>query len=142
MAQVQQVLHRLLWSAPKREFWVQWSGLGAFIAKNSDVTLFRTCALMAPFRPVWHQFCAVTKRCEMTQNMSFGSNGVDWGRSLRKLPTSFVKRTCALMALVRSIFHRLSCINKTVRNDTKYEFWVQWSGSGAFVAKKFRRNFV
>jgi hypothetical protein len=24
-----------------------------------------------------------------------------------------------------------------VRNAPKYEFWVQWSGSGAFVAKNF-----
>jgi hypothetical protein len=40
------VLHRLLYcnktvpNAPKHEFWVQWSGLGAFVAKNSDATLF------------------------------------------------------------------------------------------------------
>jgi hypothetical protein len=26
--------------APKYEFWVQWSGLGTFVAKNSDVTSF------------------------------------------------------------------------------------------------------
>jgi hypothetical protein len=25
---------------PKHEFWVQWSGSGAFVAKNSDTTLF------------------------------------------------------------------------------------------------------
>jgi hypothetical protein len=24
-----------------------------------------------------------------------------------------------------------------VRNATKHEFWVQWSGLGAFVAKNF-----
>jgi hypothetical protein len=24
-----------------------------------------------------------------------------------------------------------------VRNAPKHEFWVQWSGSGAFVAKNF-----
>ena len=27
-----------LWNAPKHEFWVQWGGLGAFDAKNPDVT--------------------------------------------------------------------------------------------------------
>jgi hypothetical protein len=39
------------------------------------------------------------------------------------------------MALVRQVLHRLSCNNETVRNTPKHEFWVQWSGSGAFVAK-------
>jgi hypothetical protein len=39
MARVKTVFHRLLCSnemvreAPKHEFWVQWSGLGTFVAK-------------------------------------------------------------------------------------------------------------
>jgi hypothetical protein len=40
------------------------------------------------------------------------------------------------MALVRPVLHQLSCCNETVRNARKHEFWVQWSGSHAFVAKK------
>jgi hypothetical protein len=39
------------------------------------------------------------------------------------------------MEPVRPVWHRLSCSNETVRNASKHEFWVQWSGSGAFVAK-------
>jgi hypothetical protein len=39
------------------------------------------------------------------------------------------------MALVRLVLHRLSCSNETVRNAPKHEFWVQWSGSRAFVVK-------
>jgi hypothetical protein len=39
------------------------------------------------------------------------------------------------MATVRPVLHRLSCSNETVQNTPKHEFWVQWSGSGAFVAK-------
>jgi hypothetical protein len=39
------------------------------------------------------------------------------------------------MALVRPVLHRLSCSNGTVRYAPKHEFWVQWSGSGVFVAK-------
>jgi hypothetical protein len=27
-------------SDPKHEFWVQWSGSGAFVAKNSEATSF------------------------------------------------------------------------------------------------------
>jgi hypothetical protein len=52
-----------------------------------------------------------------------------------KFRRDFVKRTCALMTPVRPVLHRLSWSNETVRNTPKHEFWVQWSGSGAFVAK-------
>jgi hypothetical protein len=38
------------------------------------------------------------------------------------------------MALVRPVLHQLLGSNETVRNAPKHEFWVQWSGSGAFVA--------
>jgi hypothetical protein len=39
------------------------------------------------------------------------------------------------MAPIRPVLYRLSCSNEMVRNATKHEFCVQWSGSGAFVAK-------
>jgi hypothetical protein len=39
------------------------------------------------------------------------------------------------MAPVRRVLHRRSCSNETVRNTPKHEFWVQWSGSVALVAK-------
>jgi hypothetical protein len=39
------------------------------------------------------------------------------------------------MAPVRLVLHRLSCSNESVQNALKHEFWVQWSGSGAFVVK-------
>jgi hypothetical protein len=75
-------------NAPKHNFWVQWSGSGPFVAKNSDATLFSELARK------WHQFgqfCIdfrrVTKQSEMPQNMSFGSNGVDLVLSLGKIPT-------------------------------------------------------
>jgi hypothetical protein len=41
------------------------------------------------------------------------------------------------MPPVRPVLHRLSWSNETVRNAPKHDFWVQWSGSGAFVAKNF-----
>jgi hypothetical protein len=46
MVPVRPVLRRVLCSyetvrnAPKHKFWVQWSGLGAFVAKNFDATSF------------------------------------------------------------------------------------------------------
>jgi hypothetical protein len=41
------------------------------------------------------------------------------------------------MPAVRPVLHRVSWSNETVRNAPKHEFWVQWSGSGPFVAKIF-----
>jgi hypothetical protein len=46
MAPVRPVLHRLSCSnetvrkTTKHELWVQWSGFGAFVAKNSNTTFF------------------------------------------------------------------------------------------------------
>jgi hypothetical protein len=39
------------------------------------------------------------------------------------------------MPAVRPVLHRLSCSNETVLNAPKHEFWVNWSGSVAFVEK-------
>jgi hypothetical protein len=52
-----------------------------------------------------------------------------------KFRRDFVLRTFALMAPVPPVLHRLSCINETVRNTPKHEFWVKWSGSGMFIVK-------
>jgi hypothetical protein len=41
------------------------------------------------------------------------------------------------MALVPPVVHRRSCSNETVQNAPKHEFWVQWRGFGALVAKNF-----
>jgi hypothetical protein len=48
-----------------------------------------------------------------------------------------VARTCALIAVVWPVLHQTSWSNKIVRNALKYEFGVQWGGSGGFVAKIF-----
>jgi hypothetical protein len=41
------------------------------------------------------------------------------------------------MVPIRPVLLRVSCSYETVRNAPKHEFWVQWSGSGVFVAKNF-----
>jgi hypothetical protein len=69
--------------------------------------------------------------------MSFGSNGWICCVRCEKFQHYFVYRTWALMVLICQVFHRLLCSNETVRNAPKHELWVQWSGSGAFVAKNF-----
>ena len=82
-----------LCNTPKHEFRVQWRGLGEFGAKNPDVTLAQTFALIAPVHPVLHRvWCGyetipnAPKHYATHQNMSLGSNGVDWVRSLQKIP--------------------------------------------------------
>jgi hypothetical protein len=71
----------------------------------------------------------------MPQNMSFGSNGMDRVRSLRKILTRPCLANLCVHGTSSASFHRLLCINETVRNAPKLESWVQWSGSGAFVTK-------
>jgi hypothetical protein len=44
------------------------------------------------------------------------------------------------MALVQPVLHRLSVSNETVLIAPKHEFWVQWSGSGAFVVKNYEKS--
>jgi hypothetical protein len=85
------------------------------------------------------QFCfdfhAVMKRSKPPQNTTFESNGVDRVRSLQKIPTRLCLANCSIVAPVRPVLHRLSCSNEMVQNTPKHDFWVQWSGSGVFVAK-------
>src|SRR6185295_7470338 len=79
------------------------------------------------------------KRYEMHQNMSLGSNGVDRVGSLRKVlmrlrGTNFCTSSAHFApSLVRQP-NGPKC-TQMVRNAPKHEFRVQWSGSGAFVAK-------
>ena len=85
---------------------------------------------MVPTAPKWY---------ETHQNMSLGSNGVDWVRLLRKIlmrprGTNF----CSSLAPFAPSFIRQpnghEC-TKIVRNAPKRQFRVQWGGSGAFVGK-------
>jgi len=53
----------------------------------------QTCALITPVQPVLQRVLCnnetlpnAPKHYETHQNMSLGSNGVDWVRSLRKIP--------------------------------------------------------
>jgi hypothetical protein len=39
------------------------------------------------------------------------------------------------MAPVRPVLQQLSCRNEMVKNTPKHVFWIEWIGSGAFVAK-------
>src|SRR6185312_355769 len=77
----------------------------------------------------------------MHQNISLGSNGVDWVHSLRKIPTRLPGTNFGTSSarFAPSFVRQPSgpeC-TKIVRNAPKRHFRVQWGGSDAFVVKKF-----
>ena len=59
------------------------------------------------------------KHNETYENMSLGSNGVDWVRSLRKIPTWLRGMNFALIAPVHPVLHRVSCSYETILDAPK-----------------------
>ena len=109
----------------------------------------RTFALIAPVHPILHRVsCSyetipnAPKHYATHQNMSLGSNGVDWVRSLRKISTllrgTSLCINCTSSHCFASSFIQLrndpKC-TQTLYNAPKHEFRVQWGGLGAFIAK-------
>src|SRR6185312_6392560 len=109
----------------------------------------RTFALITPVHTVLHRVsCSyetitnAPKHSEAYENISLGSNGVDWVGSLRKIPTGLRGTNfcinCTSSPYFSSIFMELrndpKC-TQTLYNAPKHEFMVQWSGLDAFVAK-------
>ena len=109
----------------------------------------RTFALIAQVHPVLHRaswsyemITNAPKHYETYENMSLGSNGVDWVRSLRKIPT-WLRGTNFCINYISSprfasSFMQLQKDNKrtqTLCNTPKHEFRVQRSGLGALIAK-------
>jgi hypothetical protein len=139
-----------LCNTPKHEFRVQRSGLGAFIEKKSRRDFMaRTFALIALVPTVLHRVSSSYETIPIApihyathKNMSFGSNVVDWVRSLRKIPTC-LRGTNFCINCTSS--HCFALSFKQLRNDAKcsqtlcsapkHEFSVQCVGLGAFVVK-------
>ena len=81
---------QIVQKARKQEFRVQWGGWGAFIAKNSNTTLWHE--LLHQFDPFCIEYYKATKRVpnapeqyETHQNVSLWSNGADRVLQLRKI---------------------------------------------------------
>src|SRR6185436_7992065 len=75
----------------------------------------------------------------MHQNVNLGSNGLDRVYSLRKIlkrlrGTNFCTSSARFATSVVRQPSGPEC-NQIVRNTPKHLFWVQWGGSGVFVAK-------
>ena len=87
----------------------------------------RTFALIAPVYPVLHRgSCSyetipnATKHYETHQNMSLGSNGVDWVRSLRKIPTWLRGTNFCINCTSSPRFAPSSCSYETIPNAPKH----------------------
>jgi len=87
----------------------------------------QTFALITPVQYVLPQvscsYKTITnapKYYKMHRNIGIGSNGVDWLRSLPKIPTWL--RGTNFCALVHPVLHRVSCCYETILNaSTHYE---------------------
>jgi hypothetical protein len=84
----------------------------------------RICALIASVRRVLHQ-----SSCSK--------------ETFRNILTQLhCTKLCTIITPVQHVLHRLSCSNKMVRNTPRQEFGIKWNGSGAFIVKKCRHDFV
>src|SRR6185369_9204898 len=116
----------------------------------------RTFALIAQVQPISYRvLCSnetlpnAPKHYEMLQNMSLVPMGwiecVLW----KKFRCDFMAQTCALIAPVQPVLHRVSCSNETLtnapkhyENAPKHEFRVQWGWIACVRCQKFRCGFV
>ena len=130
-------------NAPKCQFRVQWVGSGAFVAKNSDATSFHELfTSSARFAPSFLRQPNGPKCTQILQNAPERQFGVQWGGSsvfvAKNTHVSSWHKLCGSSARFASSFVRQpngpEC-TQIVRNAPKCQFWVQWGGSGAFVAK-------
>ena len=87
----------------------------------------RTSTLIAPVQPILHRvLCSneiwpnTPKHYEKPQNMSLGSNGVDWVCSLRKILMRLHGTNFCINCTCSTRLHRVSCSNETLPNAPKY----------------------
>ena len=99
----------------------------------------QTCPLIAPVQPVLHRVPCNNKTLpnapthyELLQNMSFVPMGWIECFLYEKFRCDFMAQTCALIAPVQPVLHRVSCSNKILtnapkhyENTPKHEFKVQ-----------------
>ena len=136
---------QIVQNTPKHVFGVQWSGSGAFVAKNSDATSWHE--LLHQFGPFCTECCHAAKLSQMHSNSTNapkhevrvrlgGSSGSLWKIPTRLRGTNF----CTTSARFAPSFvwqpNGTKC-TQIVRNAPKHEFRSQRGQSGVFVAKNY-----
>ena len=112
---------QIVQNAPKRQFWVQWGGSGAFVAKNSDATSSTNfCTCPARFAPIFVRQPNGPERSQIVRNAPKRQFRVQWGGSdafvAKKIRRDFVART---FPVVLPVLHLVSYGNQTVPNAPK-----------------------
>ena len=137
-----------LCNAPKHEFRVQWSGLGAFVAKHPDVTswhvllyyctssqCFALCFMQLRNDPKCSQTLCSAPKHEF--RVQWGGLGAFVAKNSDLTGTNFCIN-CTSSPRFASSFMQLwndpKC-TQTLCNAPKHEFGVEWGGLGAFVEK-------
>ena len=87
----------------------------------------QTCKLTAPVQPILHRgscsnetLANAPKHYETHRNMSCGPMGWIGSVHCEKFRSNLVARTCAIIAPVQPILHRVSCSNENLPNAPKY----------------------
>jgi hypothetical protein len=116
--------------------------LGAFVAENSTASFFAPKVAKTVLQGEFCDVCTVENRnYENATNMSLGSNGVDWVRSLRENSTaSFFAPKVAKTVLQGEFATFVPSKTETTKRN-KHESWVKRGGLGAFVAENSTASF-
>jgi len=95
--------------------------------KSLSYFVARTFTLIAPVHPVLHRVSCnyemnpnAPKHYQTYKNMSLGSNGVDWVRSLQKIPTWLRGTNFCINCSSSPILHRVSCSYEMIPNAPKH----------------------
>ena len=118
-----QILQNIL----KHYFRVQWGDWVCPLRKIPmwlrGTNFWINCTNSTHFAPSFMQLRIIPnapKHYETHQNMSLGSNGVDWVVHCEKSGRGFVARTFAIIAPVHTVLHRVSCSYETITNAPKH----------------------
>jgi len=140
IAPVHPILHRVSWSyemipnAPNHYTTHQNMSLGSngadwehLLRKSGRDFVARNFALIAPVHTVLHRvswsYEMITdepKQYETYQNMSLGSNGVNWVRLFRKIRTWLRGANFCIKIAVHPVLHRVSWSYETIPNAPKH----------------------
>ena len=87
----------------------------------------QTCALIAPIQPVLHRVSCSNETLpnhpnttRRTKTWVYGPMGWIGSFHCEKFRCDFMARTCALIAPVQPVLHRVSCSNKILLNTPKH----------------------
>src|SRR6187551_2548498 len=119
---------------PKHHYWVQKSGLGAFVSflvRIGSSFRFRPESVHSMQPSI--VFCTVAKVTKTNQNITIGYKKVDWGRSFHFWRESVVRFVFGPNRCIKCYTGMVFCTVTKLIKRTKHHYWVQKSGLGAFV---------